>query len=205
MNLEDLGWDAFFAEAFEPYAADNLIPARVSARHHGPCELFTERGRMGGLPAGKLSDEELPAVGRLGRGSSGRGRAEGDHRGRPAAAYLVHPQGGVAANRGAGRGGERRHGVRRHRVRLRPQPEAARAVPDVGLGQRVEPGSRRQQDRHRRRSLRRAVRGRAGDDGRAGSRRQRSHRRRPGELDPYIRPGRTIALLGSSGVGSRRS
>jgi ribosome biogenesis GTPase / thiamine phosphate phosphatase len=63
LNLEDLGWDAFFAEAFEPYAGDNLIPARVSARHHGPCELFTERGPMGGLPAGKLSDEELPAVG----------------------------------------------------------------------------------------------------------------------------------------------
>ena len=63
MNLEDLGWDAFFADAFQPYAADNLIPARVSARHHGPCELFTELGRMGGLPAGKLSDDELPAVG----------------------------------------------------------------------------------------------------------------------------------------------
>ena len=63
MKLEDIGWDAFFAEAFEPYAADNLIPARVSARHHGPCELFTERGPMGGLPAGKLSDDELPAVG----------------------------------------------------------------------------------------------------------------------------------------------
>jgi ribosome biogenesis GTPase len=63
LNLEDLGWDAFFAEAFEPYAADNLIPARVSARHHGPCELFTERGPMGGLPAGKLSEQELPAVG----------------------------------------------------------------------------------------------------------------------------------------------
>jgi hypothetical protein len=62
LNLEDLGWDAFFAEAFEPYAGDNLIPARVSARHHGPCELFTERGPMGGLPAGKLPDEELPAV-----------------------------------------------------------------------------------------------------------------------------------------------
>jgi ribosome biogenesis GTPase len=63
LNLQDLGWDAFFADAFEPYAADNLIPARVSARHHGPCELFTERGPMGGIPAGKLSDEELPAVG----------------------------------------------------------------------------------------------------------------------------------------------
>ena len=63
MNLEDIGGDAFFADAFEPYAADNLIPARVSARHHGPCELMTQRGRMGGIPAGKLSEEELPAVG----------------------------------------------------------------------------------------------------------------------------------------------
>jgi ribosome biogenesis GTPase len=63
LNLEDLGWDASYAEAFEPYAGDNLIPARVSARHHGPCELFTERGPMGGIPAGKLSEDELPAVG----------------------------------------------------------------------------------------------------------------------------------------------
>ncbi|MEP6909820.1 MAG: ribosome small subunit-dependent GTPase A [Actinomycetota bacterium] len=63
MNLEELGWDAFFADAFEPYEKDNLIPARVSARHHGPCELFTELGPMGGLPSGKLSDDELPAVG----------------------------------------------------------------------------------------------------------------------------------------------
>ena len=63
MNLQDLGWDAFFADAFEPYEGDNLIPARVSARHHGPCELLTEQGPMGGIPAGKLSEEELPAVG----------------------------------------------------------------------------------------------------------------------------------------------
>ena len=63
MNLSDLGWDAFFADAFEPYARDNLIPARVAARHHGPCELLTELGRLGGLPAGRLSDDELPAVG----------------------------------------------------------------------------------------------------------------------------------------------
>jgi len=63
LNLQDLGWDAFFADAFEPYAANNLIPARVSARHHGPCELLTEQGPMGGIPAGKLSEEDLPAVG----------------------------------------------------------------------------------------------------------------------------------------------
>jgi ribosome biogenesis GTPase len=63
LNLEELGWDAFFADAFEPHGKNNLIPARVSARHHGPCELFTELGPMGGVPSGKLSDEELPAVG----------------------------------------------------------------------------------------------------------------------------------------------
>ena len=63
MNLQDLGWDAFFADAFRPYENDNLIPARVAARHHGPCELLTELGRLGGVPAGKLGDDELPAVG----------------------------------------------------------------------------------------------------------------------------------------------
>jgi len=63
LKLQDLGWDAFFADAFQPYEGDNLIPARVAARHHGPCELLTELGRLGGIPAGKLGDDELPAVG----------------------------------------------------------------------------------------------------------------------------------------------
>jgi ribosome biogenesis GTPase len=62
-DLHDLGWDASWEDAFEPYAARQLIPARVAVRHHGPCELWTERGSVGGLPAGKLTDEELPAVG----------------------------------------------------------------------------------------------------------------------------------------------
>ena len=62
-DLHDLGWDASWEDAFEPYAARQLIPARVAVRHHGPCELWTERGSVGGLPAGKPSDEELPAVG----------------------------------------------------------------------------------------------------------------------------------------------
>jgi ribosome biogenesis GTPase len=63
LNLQELGWDAFFADAFRPYENDNLIPARVAARHHGPCELLTELGRLGGVPAGRLQDDELPAVG----------------------------------------------------------------------------------------------------------------------------------------------
>jgi len=63
LNLQELGWDAFFADAFRPYENDNLIPARVAARHHGPCELLTELGRLGGVPAGRLGEDELPAVG----------------------------------------------------------------------------------------------------------------------------------------------
>jgi len=63
LNLQDLGWDEFFQDAFLPYEQDNLIPARVAARHHGPCELLTELGRLGGVPAGRLGEDELPAVG----------------------------------------------------------------------------------------------------------------------------------------------
>ena len=63
MNLQDLGWDEFFQDAFLPYEQDNLIPARVAARHQGPCELLTELGRLGGVPAGRLGEDELPAVG----------------------------------------------------------------------------------------------------------------------------------------------
>jgi ribosome biogenesis GTPase len=63
LQLEDLGWDAFFADAFRPYEEQGLTPARVAARHHGPCELLTERGRIGGLPAGKLEGLDLPVAG----------------------------------------------------------------------------------------------------------------------------------------------
>jgi ribosome biogenesis GTPase / thiamine phosphate phosphatase len=63
LQLEDLGWDAFFADAFRPHEGEGLIPARVAARHHGPCELLTEHGRIGGLPAGKLEGLDLPVAG----------------------------------------------------------------------------------------------------------------------------------------------
>jgi ribosome biogenesis GTPase / thiamine phosphate phosphatase len=63
LQLEDLGWDPFFADAFQPYEEQGLTPARVAARHHGPCELLTEHGRIGGLPAGKLEGLDLPVAG----------------------------------------------------------------------------------------------------------------------------------------------
>jgi ribosome biogenesis GTPase len=63
LHLADLGFDAWFAEAFEPHNRDGVIPARVAARHHGPCELLTARGRLGGLPEGRLTEDELPVAG----------------------------------------------------------------------------------------------------------------------------------------------
>jgi ribosome biogenesis GTPase / thiamine phosphate phosphatase len=63
VDLQDLGWSAFFADAFAHHEANGLIPARVAARHHGPCELLTAHGRLGGVPAGRLDDDELPVVG----------------------------------------------------------------------------------------------------------------------------------------------
>jgi ribosome biogenesis GTPase len=63
LTLEELGWSAFFADGFEPYNSDGRIPARVAVRHHGPCELLTEQGPLGGISSGRLEATELPAVG----------------------------------------------------------------------------------------------------------------------------------------------
>jgi ribosome biogenesis GTPase / thiamine phosphate phosphatase len=62
-SLHDLGWDTSWEDAFESYNGDGHVPARVAVRHHGPMELYTELGRLGGIPAGRLGDDELPAVG----------------------------------------------------------------------------------------------------------------------------------------------
>jgi ribosome biogenesis GTPase len=63
LQLESLGWDAGFAAAFRPFHERALVPARVALRHHGPCVLVTTGGALGGMPAGRLREDELPAVG----------------------------------------------------------------------------------------------------------------------------------------------
>jgi ribosome biogenesis GTPase / thiamine phosphate phosphatase len=66
LNLQDLGWDDGFAAALEPH--DNCIPGRVSAQHRGEYDVLTERGELRAHVAGRLrheasSGEDLPAVG----------------------------------------------------------------------------------------------------------------------------------------------
>ena len=62
------GWNDELEKALEPYAGDGLVPARVTAEHRGAYELATEAGEVTGELAGRLrhdagSQAELPAVG----------------------------------------------------------------------------------------------------------------------------------------------
>jgi ribosome biogenesis GTPase len=61
VTLEELGWNPYFEAAFAPYRVRGLVPARVATQHRGGFELLTEAGAPAGVPAGALP--ELPAVG----------------------------------------------------------------------------------------------------------------------------------------------
>ena len=67
MKLSDLGWDASFAHAFEPYNEEGLVPARVAVQHRGAYVLLAEQGELRAELTGRLTHEaepgELPAVG----------------------------------------------------------------------------------------------------------------------------------------------
>jgi ribosome biogenesis GTPase len=66
--LQDLGWTDSHATDFEPYAAEGRVPARVAAQHRGSYVVYSELGELRAEPAGRLTHEaagagELPAVG----------------------------------------------------------------------------------------------------------------------------------------------
>jgi ribosome biogenesis GTPase len=66
--LAQLGWDPAIKEQFAPYAADGLEPARVAVEQRGAYLLYTERGERWAELSGRLrhaADErgDLPAVG----------------------------------------------------------------------------------------------------------------------------------------------
>ena len=68
MNLNDLGWDARWAEAFAPYREKGFAPGRIAVRHKGQYEVLTEEGQVVGRIKGYLrhtaeSLAELPVVG----------------------------------------------------------------------------------------------------------------------------------------------
>jgi ribosome biogenesis GTPase / thiamine phosphate phosphatase len=56
-SLEALGWSPLFAEAFAPYEPEGLIPARVAVQERGGVVLFTEAGAVRAEPALRLVRE----------------------------------------------------------------------------------------------------------------------------------------------------
>jgi len=64
LDLESLGWDASFADAFRPFEHEGLAPARVAVEHRSEYVVYTEQGELRAELTGKLRhDEEHAAVG----------------------------------------------------------------------------------------------------------------------------------------------
>lgn len=67
-NLEQYGWDEFFAASFEPYARAGYGVGRVLLQHNKIYVLYTEDGEMPAEVAGRMryqatGSDDLPAVG----------------------------------------------------------------------------------------------------------------------------------------------
>jgi ribosome biogenesis GTPase len=68
MNLSDLGWNDFFSSHFAEYKDDNVIPARVISEHRERYIILCEKGEFDGRITGKLRynadlRSDFPAVG----------------------------------------------------------------------------------------------------------------------------------------------
>jgi ribosome biogenesis GTPase len=68
LDLTTIGWTDSLAEAFAPFAAEGLVPGRVSVQHRGAYDVLTEDGELRCDIRGRLFDEaartaDLPVVG----------------------------------------------------------------------------------------------------------------------------------------------
>ncbi len=68
MDLDTLGWGDWFAEPFRPHAAEGLQPARVAIPHNYLYQLYTAQGELMAEAAGRLrhqtgSADGMPIVG----------------------------------------------------------------------------------------------------------------------------------------------
>ncbi len=66
--LERLGWDEYFARAFEPWRTAGLLPGRVAVEHRNRYVVYSGAGELSAQLLGKLRREaagtaQLPAVG----------------------------------------------------------------------------------------------------------------------------------------------
>ena len=68
LGLPRLGWEAHREQQFEQYAAAGLVPGRVAVQHRGAYDLYTEDGEVRAVLPGRMLHEagdavDLPAVG----------------------------------------------------------------------------------------------------------------------------------------------
>jgi len=68
MNLIDLGWNSFFEDKFSSYKQQGMLPARISQQHKTVYRAFCEHGEVGAEVAGKIhygacDPSDFPAVG----------------------------------------------------------------------------------------------------------------------------------------------
>lgn len=68
MTLSSLGWDDFFANAFQPFLSSGLLAARIALEHKHAYVLLAECGELTAVCTGRLlhdtlSRTDLPAVG----------------------------------------------------------------------------------------------------------------------------------------------
>lgn len=67
-SLTSFGWDDFFASAFQPHSSSGLLPARIALQHKNAYELFSAEGELNAVCTGRLlnqshSPADLPVVG----------------------------------------------------------------------------------------------------------------------------------------------
>jgi len=68
MNIESLGWHAFFEEHFAPFREEGLLPARVGCEHRGAYVVYGEHGELLAEVSGRFLHDahgrsDFPAVG----------------------------------------------------------------------------------------------------------------------------------------------
>ncbi len=68
MKLDILGWKPFFADSFRIYHPQGFVPARVSLEHKNSFVVWTELGEMPAVPSGRMYFDadtrgDLPTVG----------------------------------------------------------------------------------------------------------------------------------------------
>jgi len=64
LDLESLGWDAAFAESFQSHQQAGLAPARVAVEHRSEYVVYSQQGELRAELSGRMRNkEEHPAVG----------------------------------------------------------------------------------------------------------------------------------------------